>query len=159
MIVPANRVRQGTSKSEADGRSWSTVICWVIGIVVIALLLGAASGLFLRCLRFWQGLLKHFWDPKPDADPETKPVPPLLMGFIERFVFSLLVWWVGLTGATITGMFAWLALKMATNWTRPRDGSEQAQAKVIRLSQGALLAGAISLMFAAWGGLIARGDA
>jgi hypothetical protein len=82
------------------------------------------------------------------------------MGFAERFVFSVLVWRVGVTDATITGMIAWLVLKMATNWTRPRDDSNrERQAKVIRLSEGALLAGAISLMFAAWGGLVAKGHA
>jgi hypothetical protein len=130
-------------------------MCGVLGILVIAVFLGAiVTEVFLDRLRRWQRLY-----PKLDDDPDTRAVPPWFMGFIERVVFSLLVWWVGLTGATITAMFAWLALKMATNWTRPRDGSDRAQAKVIRLSQGALLAGVISLMFAAWGGLVARGEA
>jgi hypothetical protein len=136
------------------------VMCGFIGIFVIAVLLGAiVTELFLRGLRLWLRLQKHFWDPKPNDDPETRPVPPRLMGVLERLVFSLLVWWVGLTDATITGMFAWLALKMATNWTRPRDVSNPTrQAKVIRLSQVALLAGVISLMFAAWGGVVAQGN-
>jgi hypothetical protein len=124
----------------------------VTGIFVIALLLGSVTGLLLRALRVWQGL-----HPKPNDDPATKPVPPWLMGVVERLVFSLIVWWAGLEGATITGMFAWLVLKMATNWTRPGDDNQRA--RVIRLSQGALLAGVVSLMFAVWGGLVARGDA
>jgi hypothetical protein len=130
------------------------VMCWLVGIVGIALLLGSVTGPLLWCLRRWQGL-----HPKLDDDPETKPVPPWLMGWIERSAFSLLIWWLGLTDATLTGMFAWLALKLATNWTRPRDDIDpKRQAKLIRLSQGALLAGVISLMLAAWGGLVARGE-
>lgn len=131
--------------------------CGFVGIVLIALIAGhVGAGAFLWVLRDWWQKIE-----KEDLDPDSRPVPVWVTGGIERAIFSLPIAYlpnpqnVSLIGA---GMIAWLALKMATNWNR--IWAEEDEVKRTRRTRGALaalLAGVVSLSFAVWGGLSARG--
>ena len=62
---------------------------------------------------------------------------------------------------TLTAMGAWLALKMATYWNKPRDsGAEKGKRRTVDhfSSYGmlSLLSGLLSLFFAVLGGLVIR---
>jgi hypothetical protein len=118
---------------------------WVVGLFVAVVLGGIVVPLFLYCVRGVMGV-----GDKPK--PKIKRVPPWLTGFIERFVFAVLVG-LDVPGAP-TAMMGWLALKLASNWNR-KDMEDVALARPFSFT--ALLAGLISMMFAALGGMVASG--
>jgi len=100
---------------------------------------------------------------KTDKRPNNSGarVHPALTGFIERFFFTIVVGLVGLKfHGILSGMMAWLGLKLAANWNRPEpannSNSEDKSMKNTR-SLVALLAGLISMLFALIGGLICAG--
>jgi hypothetical protein len=99
----------------------------------------------LNHLRMMMGGLR-----KP-ANALALEVSPGLTGFVERLFFAVLV------GASVEGyptaMMGWLALKLATNWNH-KDMEGEAGARAFALT--ALLAGALSMLFAFWGGSIAH---
>lgn len=118
---------------------------WVIGLAFAVIGGGLVVPLFLYAVRSIMGV-----GDKPK--PKTKRVPPWLTGFVERLAFSVLVG-LDVPGAA-TAMMGWLALKLATNWNR-KDMESVAAARPFSFT--ALLAGLISMMFAALGGMIASG--
>jgi len=75
-----------------------------------------------------------------------------LTGVVERLVFALFVAF-DLSGA-VPAMMGWLAIKLASNWNR-KDIESHANTRAFTFS--ALLAGLISMLFAALGGLISNG--
>src|SRR5215472_8427682 len=83
---------------------------------------------------------------------QAKRVPPRLTGVVERLVFALFVAF-DLSGA-VPAMMGWLAIKLASNWNR-KDIESHANTRAFTFS--ALLAGLISMLFAALGGLISNG--
>src|SRR5206468_10617167 len=87
---------------------------------------------------------------KPKED--IKRVPPWLTGAVERLAFAVFVG-LELPGAA-TAMMGWLAIKLATNWNRD-DMQKVGAARPFSFT--ALLAGLISMTFAALGGMIACG--
>jgi hypothetical protein len=119
------------------------ILYWLVGLTV-ATVGGMPIGLLLKRIRKTLGI------DKPDVDKE-KRLSALLTGVVERFVFAVFV---GLNIQGIApGMMAWLGLKLAANWNRTKDG-DQVQ---ISLALTAALAGLVSMMFAAIGGVICRG--
>ena len=114
---------------------------WAAGLLVS---LGAgwiATSLFLHFLRRIYGVTK---------DSSEKTVPGWITGFIERLFFTIVVA-VNLPG-TAVAMVGWITAKMATNWNRPDNKSEDGQ--FLRFS--ALLSGLVSMGFATAGGLLVR---
>jgi hypothetical protein len=96
---------------------------WVAGLSFALIAGGIVVWLFLYALRGFIGL-----GDKPK--PKTKRVPPWLTGFVERFVFAVLV---GLdTAGAATAMMGWLAIKLASNWNR-KDMEDVAAARHFRL--------------------------
>ena len=122
-----------------------TVAQWSIGLAFAVLVGGIVVPTFLHAVR---GLMGVGDKPKP----KIKRVPPWLTGIVERFVFAVLV---GLdVPGSATAMMGWLAIKLASNWNR-KDMENVVAARPFSFS--ALLAGLISMMFAALGGMIAGG--
>lgn len=118
---------------------------WVAGLLFAVIVGGVVTPLFLYTVR---GLLGLGSKPKENI----KRVPPWLTGFVERFVFTVLV---GLEVAgAATAMIGWLGIKLAANWNR-KDMENVAQSRPFSFT--ALLAGLVSLMFAALGGAVASG--
>ena len=120
-----------------------------IGFAVSLIGGGISAWLFLIILRWWMHLSKE-----KAGDDETRAVPSWLTGVIERLFFTLLVYF-KLSGVP-AAMLIWLTLKMVTNWNSPLR--KETDKKHTKLAFTALLAGLISLGFAVFGGLIARGD-
>jgi hypothetical protein len=123
---------------------------WIIGITVSVIVGLFASWAFLALLRRYMGIKK---DEVPDGDGSIRRVPPWLTGVLERTFFSVIIG-LNISGAPIA-MIGWLTLKMVTNWNRPglqRDVGE------IRAAFASLLAGLVSMFFAAVGGVICRGS-
>ena len=75
-------------------------------------------------------------------------VPAWLTGAVERFFFAMLVAF-NLDGIAPT-MMGWLGLKLASNWNHPDYKHD------ISGAFGALITGALSMLFALAGGLIIR---
>ena len=101
-----------------------------------------ATRAFLNWLRSYQKI------EKPAQVNDEKPVPPWLLGAVERFFFTTMVAF-DIAGAGIA-MIAWLGIKMATHWNR-EEGAES-----VNLAMSALAAGIVSMTFAMIGGLICR---
>ena len=99
---------------------------------------------------FLTQLRENFKVKKPNAE---KCVPPWLTGLVERSFFTVAVA-LNLSGAT-TAMVGWVAVKMASHWTRP-SARHGPNSRFLVFS--GLLAGLVSMFFALVGGLIARGD-
>jgi len=118
---------------------------WIVGLLFAVIAGGIVTPLFLYVVRGLLGL-----GPKPEE--KIKRIPPWLTGFVERLVFAILVG-LDVSGAT-TAMMGGLAIKLAANWNR-KDMESIAQARPFTFT--ALLAGLVSLMFAALGGMIASG--
>lgn len=118
---------------------------WIAGLLFAVVIGGIVVPGFLYSVR---GLLGLGDKPKQ----KTKRVPPWLTGIVERFVFTVLVG-LEIAGAA-TAMMGWLAIKLATNWNR-KDMENATAARPFSFT--ALLAGLISMMFAALGGMIASG--
>jgi len=111
---------------------------WLVGFSVSLGLGWLFVGLFLR----W---VQH--DEAEKSSSGATRVPPWFTGLVERTFFTIVIAF-DISGAA-TGMMAWLAVKMASNWNRV-IGSQAAAFQ-------ALTAGLISLFFALVGGLICRG--
>jgi len=134
-----------------------------LGAFIAIVIGGLFSGIFLYCLREYQGL-----EQKCSLNKE-KPlgVPPWLTGLMERSFFFILIW-MALDfhkGAfeVMTAMFIWIGLKMASNWhmnlpTIAWDaGALYREKNRNKYAMGALLSGLLSMSFAGVGGLIASG--
>ena len=124
--------------------SWAT---WAAGIAFSVVLGHLATWLFLTALRRISRL-----GAKPATDGVPKRIAPWLTGIVERVAFTVFVG----TGASgvLPAMFAWLAVKLATNWNHPhwKDNPD-----VRTWAMSAVLAGLVSLFFAYVGGLVASG--
>ncbi len=120
---------------------------WIYGLFFSVVIGGAVTGLFLYVLR--QGILGLEEKPKP----KNKSIPPWLTGAVERIVFTVLIA-AGIAG-TAPAMIGWLALKLASNWNR-EDRKNNPKTRPYAFS--ALLAGLVSMFFAALGGLICSGN-
>ncbi|HEX2521291.1 MAG TPA: hypothetical protein VHP35_04135 [Terriglobia bacterium] len=119
------------------------ILYWLVGLVV-ATVGGMPIGLLLKRTRKRLGITKS-------EDDKDKQLSPLLTGVVERFVFAIFV---GLNIQGIApGMMAWLGLKLAANWNRTKGDNQEQKS----LSLTAALAGLVSMMFAAIGGMICRG--
>src|SRR5438477_12598120 len=118
---------------------------WIIGLLFALVVGGTVVQLFLYSVRRMFGLRE-----KPKRD--IKRVPSWLTGAVERLAFAVFVG-LKLPDAT-TAMMAWLALKLAANWGRS-DLEKISAARPFLFT--ALLAGLISMVFAALGGMIASG--
>lgn len=119
---------------------------WVYGLLVSVIAGGVAAHIFLDLLRRWLGLERK----KPGS------VSPWLTGAVERLFFTVLIGVVGLQPGFPAAMVGWLALKLATNWNHPQDYKRNPKRRAYTFS--ALLAGLISMLFAALGGLVCHGD-
>jgi hypothetical protein len=119
---------------------------WIAGLTFAVIVGAIVTALFLYSLRGVMGL-----GPKPKK-PAYERVPPWITGVVERLVFATLVG-LNVPGAA-TAMMGWLALKLATNWNR-KDMDENPKARPFAFT--ALLAGLVSMLFAAVGGLICSG--
>jgi hypothetical protein len=118
---------------------------WIAGLLFASVVGGIVVRLFLYSVRRMLGLGE-----KPKKD--IKRVYPWLTGAVERLAFTVFIG-LELPDAT-TAMMAWLALKLAANWGRPDMDKDPATHS---FSFTALLAGLISMVFAALGGMIASG--
>jgi hypothetical protein len=86
-------------------------------------------------------------------DDRQKPWLDIVVGVIERFIFTVLSA-ISLKSA-IVPMAGWLALKLATSWHKRKDDTRPYIQLLIRsLSLSALLAGFLSLFFAFVGGAL-----
>jgi hypothetical protein len=119
---------------------------WVYGLLLSVVVGAIATWLFLDLLRHWLRIKRK----KPPGS-----IPPWLTGAVERLFFTVLIGIVGLQPGFPAAMVGWLALKLATNWNYP-DKQPRLQRRAYAFS--ALLAGLISMLFAALGGLICHGD-
>ena len=119
---------------------------WIVGLLFAVVVGGIGTGIFLYTVRGVLGL-----GAKPE-DKRIERVPPWLTGAVERLVFAVLV---GLEIAgTAPAMMGWLAIKLAANWNR-KDMETVMAARPFLFT--ALLAGLVSMMFAALGGMICCG--
>src|SRR6476646_4511744 len=118
---------------------------WIAGLLLALVGGSIVVQLFLYSVRRMLGLGK-----KPKES--IKRVPPWLTGAVERLAFTVFVG-LELPGAA-TAMMGWLAIKLATNWNRD-DMQKVGAARPFSFT--ALLAGLISMTFAAVGGMIACG--
>jgi hypothetical protein len=82
-------------------------------------------------------------------------VPPAIIGYFERYLaFLVLVSGVSDAGTILA---AWMVAKLAANWQRREMGEDEETNAVIRANTLiALMAGTVSLVLDALGGLIAR---
>lgn len=121
---------------------------WLIGLGVSVIIGGVVTWLFIIGLERYLRVQKE-----AETEGDLRSIPSWLTGAIERLFFTVAVA-LNLSG-TATAMIGWLTLKMVTNWNRP--GGER-DAKHIRGAFIALLAGLVSMLFAAIGGYICRAD-
>jgi len=126
---------------------------WLIGIGLVSLLLGS-----LITWVAWEMLDKYFkrmarmkgW--ALDADDTEKIImQPIVIGILERLVFSFLVA-MEVSGVS-TAIIGWIALKMASGWNRIAEG----KTKYKVLAFNGLIVSLLSLFIAVLGGLIANG--
>src|SRR2546428_461340 len=118
---------------------------WIAGLLFALVGGSIVVPLFLYSVRGMLGLGE-----KPKEN--IKRVPPWLTGAVERLAFAVFV---GLElRGTATAMMGWLAIKLAANWNR-KDMERVDAARPFSFT--ALLAGLISMVFAALGGMIACG--
>ena len=117
---------------------------WILGLAVSLGMGWYATEKFLSWLRAMYDVTK------PEGE---KTVPPWLTGLIERLSFTVAVAF-NLAG-TAPAMIGWIAVKMASHWTR-RHIEHGPGSRFLVFS--ALLAGLVSMFFALLGGLIARGQ-
>ena len=124
---------------------------WIAGLFVSVVIGGAVTWLFLKLLR------QHMRLEKEDKDPDTRPVPPWLLGMLERLFFTVVIAF-QVPGAAVA-MMVWLTVKMAVNWNRPQAPSNgEDWTRRSRRAMSALLAGLVAMGFALIGGLIVRGE-
>ena len=122
---------------------------WLYGLIFSVVVGGVVTALFLYALRGVLGL----GDKPKLKEKGIKRVPPWFTGAVERFVFTVLIA-AGVAGVT-TAMMGWLALKLATNWN---SNHWKNNPKAHPFAFTALLAGLVSMFFAALGGLVCTGN-
>ena len=90
----------------------------------------------------------------PITEKTYKHVPSWILGDFERLLaFGLVAFAVPQAG---TALIAWLAAKLAANWRRRDAGDDSDEAAIIRANTFiALMAGVLSVILGAVGGLIA----
>ena len=115
---------------------------WLLGLSILVGLGWYVTEKFLTWLRTSHGVVK------PEGE---RRVPAWLTGLIERTFFTVAVAFN--MPAVAPAMIGWLAVKMASHWTRP-NSEHGPDSRFLVLS--ALLAGLVSMFFALIGGLIAR---
>ena len=118
--------------------------------VIFSLLVGAAVvPAFQRVLEFRVRLARR---------NERNRVPPSLTGHIERLLFTLIVAF-DISGAA-PAMITWVGVKMAANWNSKEAleeaGVEPTAREVLNRRFSAILTGAVSLVVAVIGGVIAQ---
>lgn len=121
---------------------------WIFGLLFSVVAGGAVTAAFLYALR---GVLGLGDKPNP-KNRDIKRVPPWITGTVERLVFTVFI---GSGIEAAPAMIGWLALKLATNWNRD-DWNNNPKTRPFAFT--ALLAGLISMLFAALGGLICKGE-
>jgi nitrate/nitrite transporter NarK len=127
---------------------------WLVGIGLISLILGS-----LITWIVWKLLDNYFkntaknknWELDSD-DIEKITIQPILIGILERLVFSFLVA-MEVSGVP-TAIVGWMALKMASGWNRIVSG----ETKYKMLAFNGLIVSLLSLFFAVLGGLVANGS-
>lgn len=87
---------------------------------------------------------------------EQPAVPNWATGLVERIIFATLVW--ARFSGVVIAMLLWLTLKLAANWGAEGRFSDTQQPvqEIARIRLTAVVAGLISLFFAALGGLVLR---
>lgn len=119
----------------------NTVIAWIVGLVLSALVGYMLVGVFLFWLRAKLGV---------PFEKESPGVSPGITGGMERIFFSSLV--AADASGYATAMIVWLALKLVANWNRP-DETERTR-RLWGIS--GLVAGLMSLWVALLGGLFIK---
>lgn len=116
------------------------LVAWVVGYSVAALG-GVPAKLFLKRYR---------------GEQEPPAVPAWLTGLLERFFFATLIAF--RFSSVVIAMMAWLTLKLAANWGAEGrfSGTDASPEEIARLRLTAIVAGLISMFFAAIGGLVIR---
>jgi hypothetical protein len=117
---------------------------WILGIGFSLVAGQFAVEYFLRELRKFMQLGE-----KPEPASPIKSAPAWLTGGLERLFFTFLVAFQ--VAGTPAAMIGWLALKLATRWSR-EPTEEGARARAFAFS--ALLAGLLSMLIALLGGEI-----
>ncbi|MEX1200672.1 MAG: hypothetical protein WEB02_07795 [Methylophaga sp.] len=120
----------------------------LIGFSVSLLGGGIGAWVFLKLMHLWIG-----GRPQAEKTNSLRDVPSWIVGVVERFFFTFLIYF-EFSGVP-AAMLIWLTLKMVTDWNSPCKSNSESYNK--RYSLTALLAGLVSLGFAAYGGLIASG--
>ncbi len=129
---------------------WQTWVC----ALAFSLVLGHVIVRYgLRILRWYTNVDKS---ERKQALKEAgvSGVPPSLIGTIERLIFTIAIAY-NLPG-TIVAMMAWLGVKMLAHYQRFTGESEREQFRSSSLHFSALLAGAVSMLFAMIAGLAIR---
>lgn len=116
---------------------------WILGLAISLGVGWYATEKFLEWLRRSNNV------DKPEGE---KKVPPYLTGLIERAFFTVAIGFN--VPAVAPAMIGWIAVKMASHWTRSNT-EHGPDSRFLVFS--ALLAGLVSMFFALIGGLIARG--
>jgi len=131
----------------------SSILWWLFGFLVSVGFGAMAIQAGLSCLRQWiTQKAKDENIPIPEAYLRELYIPGWLIGIIERVTFTFLVAFD--VSGTAAAMFAWVALKMATDWNRLTADVESIGARSLGLST--LVGDIVSLLFALVGGLICR---
>ena len=122
-----------------------SLINWFVGVILVGVVIGHV---FVWLFSKWS---QRYLAPDPRS--REKRIPSWATGVIERVIFGTLVFVSNEPTATIAALGAWLALKLATNWSHPSfPNSPDARHYAIR----ALLAGLISMTFAFLGGQVGQ---
>ncbi len=90
--------------------------------------------------------------------PRARPLPPWLVGIVERSLFTLYVALSPSVGSTILIMAAWVGIKMATGWARSSKLGENDEVWLRWKSAAfiSLFGNILSMVFALGGGMICR---
>jgi hypothetical protein len=118
----------------------------LVGAAAIPLLVDPPMQEFVDWLRNKSGVTK----------PGCPRVPPWVTGIFERYLAFIVVAFNVENAGTI--LLAWMAAKLAANWQRQVmiEGSELYNRTMVTYTMIALIAGTLSLLLGALGGLIAR---
>jgi hypothetical protein len=116
--------------------------------LLLGLLVSVVGGFIVVFPLEW--FLRLYIGEKSEYKPRAR-VPGWFTGIIERGVFTFLIAYEVEDVGTL--MAGWLAMKLASNWNRPGSMDERS----IAFAFAALLAGLVSMAFAALGGRIAVG--
>jgi len=133
---------------------WARLIAALVYIFIVG---HFGSAVFLCALTWFMGQL-------PESQRKSVGVPGNLMGFFERLLFMGVVWGVASVKlasvpAVAVAMAFWLGTKLLSGWNRAASNMPpQESDRRARGAMSALMAGALNMVFATVGGLIASGD-